>query len=126
MNPAEADTVQDTPVATAPSATRMIALGSAALTEGFRLLGVETYADATADVLETLLAGLVREQQKALVFLEHDLARSHGEWLQRVRAEGGRIIIAEIPPLQAPGDYHPQVEDVVRSILGEQALEPRT
>lgn len=106
-------------------ATRMIALGSAALTEGFSLIGIETLADATAEQLENLLADLVRRQEKALVFLEHDLARSQGPWLRRVREEGGRVVIAEVPPLHAPEDYHPQVEDVVRAILGAQALEPK-
>ncbi len=105
--------------------TRMIALGSAALTEGFGMIGMETIPDATVEALETLLAELVRRQQKALVFLEHHLAHSDGAWLKRVRAEGGRIVVAEIPPLHAPEDYHPQVEDVVRSILGAQALELR-
>jgi vacuolar-type H+-ATPase subunit F/Vma7 len=109
---------------TTPPATRMIVLGSAALAEGFGLIGVETYPDATPETLEELLAGLLKRQEKALVFLEHDLARSEGPWLKRVREEGGRIVIAEIPPLHAPEDYHPQVEDVVRSILGSQALEP--
>ena len=106
-------------------ATRMIALGSAALTEGFSLIGIETLADATPEQLENLLADLVRRREKALVFLEHDLARSQGRWLRHVREEGGRIVIAEVPPLHAPGDYHPQVEDVVRAILGAQALEPK-
>ncbi|MHB8622660.1 MAG: V-type ATP synthase subunit F [Sulfuricaulis sp.] len=106
------------------SPTRMIVLGSAALAEGFGLIGVETYPDATPETLEVLLAGLFRRQEKALVFLEHDLARSEGPWLKRVREEGGRIVIAEIPPLHAPEAYHPQVEDIVRSILGSQALEP--
>lgn len=110
---------------TSATPTRMIALGSAALTEGFSMIGVETVPDATVEALETLLSELVRHQQKALVFLEHHLARSGGPWLRRVRAEGGRIVVAEIPPLHAPEDYHPQVEDVVRSILGAQALEPR-
>lgn len=106
-------------------ATRMIALGSAALTEGFSLIGIETLADATPEQLENLLADLVRRQEKALVFLEHSLARSQGPWLRHVREEGGRIVIAEVPPLHTPGDYHPQVEDVVRAILGAQALEPK-
>lgn len=117
-----AGTVQETAEATA-TPTRIIALGSAALTEGFGLIGVETLPDATAEQLETLLADLVRRKEKALVFLEHNLARSGGQWLRHVREEGGRIVITEIPPLHAPGDYHPQVEDVVRAILGAQALE---
>ncbi len=106
--------------------TRMIAVGSAALTEGFSMIGVETIPDATVEALEALLADLVRRQEKALVFIEHDLARSGGPWLRRVRAEGGRIVVAEIPPLHAPEEYHPQVEDVVRGILGAQALDPRS
>lgn len=68
----------------------------------------------------------MREQQKALVFLEHDLAREPGPWLRRVRAEGGRIVVAEIPPLHAPQAYHSAVEDLVRAVLGPQALEPRS
>ncbi len=110
---------------TAVSATRIIALGSAALTDGFTLIGVETLPDATTEQLETLLADLVRRKEKALVFLEHSLARSNGPWLRHVREEGGRIVIAEVPPLHTPGEYHPQVEDVVRAILGAQALEPK-
>jgi vacuolar-type H+-ATPase subunit F/Vma7 len=106
-------------------ATRMIALGSAALTEGFSLIGIETVADATAEQLEDLLADLIRRQEKALIFLEHRLARSQGPWLRHVREEGGRIVIAEVPPLHTPGEYRPQVEDVVRAILGAQALEPK-
>lgn len=106
-------------------ATRIIALGGAALMEGFALIGVETIPDATPEKLEELLAQLVRSEERALLFLEHPLARSRGAWLKRVRAEGGRIVITEIPPLHAPADYHPPVEDVLRSILGPDALEPR-
>lgn len=108
---------------TAATPTRIIALGSAALTEGFNLIGVETLPDATAEQLENLLADIVRHKQKALVFLEHNLARSQGPWLRHVREEGARVVIAEVPPLHAPEEYHPQVEDVVRAILGAQALE---
>ena len=110
----------------AATPTRIIALGSAALTEGFGLIGVETFPDATAEQLEGLLAELVRNREKALVFLEHNLARSEGKWLQHVREEGGRVVIAEVPPLHTPEEYHPQVEDLVRAILGAQALESRT
>lgn len=108
---------------TAATPTRILALGSAALIEGFSLIGVETLPDATAEQLETLLADIVRKKEKALVFLEHSLARSEGPWLRHVREEGGRVVIAEVPPLHAPEEYHPQVEDVVRAILGAQALE---
>lgn len=110
---------------TPAGATRMIAIGGRALMEGFGLLGVETLPDPAPERVEELLADLVRSQQKALIFLEHELARDPGPWLKRVRAEGGRIVVAEIPPLHAPEAYHSAVEEVVRAILGSQALEPR-
>ncbi len=101
----------------------MIVLGSAQLTDGFRLIGLETYPDATPATVEKLLQHLVATDATALILLEHALARERGEWLQRVRHEGGRIIITEIPPLHAPGSYQPAVDDLVRSALGPSALE---
>lgn len=103
--------------------TRIIAMGSAALAEGFALIGVETHANATPEELESLLASLVKGQEKALLFIEHDLARSAGPWLRRVRDQGGHIVAVEIPRLHAPRDYHPLVEDLVKSVLGPSALE---
>lgn len=103
--------------------TRLIAMGQAALMEGFSLIGLETYPNATPETLEKVLAELVRGEHKALIFLEHDLARSGGHWLGRVREEGGRIVVTEIPPLNAPGSYEPEVDRLVRAILGPGALE---
>jgi vacuolar-type H+-ATPase subunit F/Vma7 len=101
----------------------MIVLGSAQLADGFRLIGLETYPDATPDTVEKLLQHLVATDATALIFLEHALARGAGAWLQRVRNEAGRIIITEIPPLHAPGSYQPAVDDLVKSALGPSALE---
>lgn len=111
--------------ATSSTTTRMIALGSAALTGGFNLIGFETVADASPQSLEQLLAELFTSRQKALVLVEEGLARSNGPWLRRVRNEGGRIVVVEVPPLQAPADYRPPVEALVESILGPSALEER-
>lgn len=102
---------------------RMLALGSAPLVEGFALIGFEAYPDATASQLERLLAELYRTNSTALVLVEHNLAQQGGEWFTRVRSEGGRIVISDVPPLNAPADYHPAVEDLVAEILGKQALE---
>jgi vacuolar-type H+-ATPase subunit F/Vma7 len=112
--------------AAGPPPTRTIALGSAALTDGFRLIGIETVPDATPATLEDLLAQLVRNNERALLFVEDPLARSNGPWLRRVREEGGAIVITEVPSLHAPQEYHPLVEDLVRSVLGPDALEPRS
>ena len=105
-----------------PEKTRLIAMGSAALVEGFSLIGFETHPNATPEELEAVLKELVRKQHKALVILEHPLACSDTAMLTRVRAEGGRIVVAEIPPLHTPNDYHPQVEELVQRLLGPSAL----
>jgi vacuolar-type H+-ATPase subunit F/Vma7 len=106
-----------------PAATRMIAMGAAPLMEGFALVGFETYPDADATQLESVLERLVRNAETALVFLEQPLAHGSGPWLARVRQEGGRIVITELPQLQHPAAYHPAVEDLVTAILGPTALD---
>ncbi len=109
-----------------PVATRMIALGSAPLMEGFALIGFETHPDADAATLERVLEALVHENARALVLLEQHLARTNGPWLTRLRESGGQVVITEIPALHEPAAYHPPVEDLVRAILGPAALEDRT
>jgi vacuolar-type H+-ATPase subunit F/Vma7 len=105
---------------------RVIALGGAALMQGFSLLGAETFKDATKDDVEQVLAELVRSQDQALVFVENTLVTASGHYLDRVRREGGRIIVSEIPPLDAPADYRPPVEALVVRVVGASALEERT
>ena len=102
--------------------TRMIAMGSAALTQGFAMIGVETWADATEVQLDEVLSSLLQTNQNALVLLEPYLARCSCSSLSKVRNEGGRIVVTEIPPLEMPEDYHPEVEDLVFSVLGPDAL----
>ncbi len=107
-------------------ATRLIAMGSPELTLGFGLIGFETFPGATETELDKLLDGLVERRERALLLLEPGLARSGSATLERVRNSGGRIIVAEVPSLNAPGDYHPEVEDLVVSVLGAGALERAT
>lgn len=101
---------------------RLIVLGSAGLAGGFSLIGAEVHADADAAAVETVLEQLVKRGDEALVLLETHLAHSGGYWLNRLRNEGGRIVITELPPLPAPHDYAPAVDDVVRAVLGLDAL----
>ena len=101
---------------------RLVVLGSAGLTEGFALIGAEVYPDADHSRVEEVLAQLVKDGSEALVLLESGLAHSGGTWLNRLRNEGGRIVVTELPPLAAPHDYAPAVDDVVRAILGPEAL----
>ncbi len=102
---------------------RLIVMGSAGLVEGFRLIGAETYADADPDTVETVLAQLARDGEEALVLLETRLAHQGGPWLDRLRNEGGQIVITELPPLSAPHAYAPAVDDMVRTVLGAEALQ---
>ncbi len=102
------------------AATRIIALGSAPLMDGFRLAGVEVIPDATADRLEALLKTLVSSREKALVLVEDGLADEPGPWLERVRAEGGRIVVVQVPSLARAGEYHSDVDRLIRG-TGEPA-----
>lgn len=102
----------------APTPTRLIAMGSAPLMQGFGLIGLETHPDATEEEVERVLSGLVASGEKALIFLEHHLADSRGRWLDWVRNQEPRIVVTEIPPLSAPHAYAPAVDRLVQSILG--------
>lgn len=106
----------------APAGGRLVVLGSSGLTDGFSLIGAEVYPDADSDRVEEVLGKLVKEGSEALVLLETHLAHAGGHWLNRLRNEGGRIVVTELPPLNAPHDYAPAVDDVVQAVLGPEAL----
>lgn len=102
------------------AATRLIAAGSAPLMDGFRLAGVEVLPNAGADELEALLKTLVEGKEKALVLIEAGLADEPGPWLQRVRAEGGRIVVVQVPSLSGAGSFHSDVDRLI-GLSGAQA-----
>ena len=105
-----------------PNTTRIIAMGSALLMEGFALVGLETWPDAQPADVEALIEELLRERQPAVVLLESELM--HGA--ESARADAGRgserIIITEIPPLLAPQENRPAVERLIMEMLGPGAL----
>ncbi len=103
--------------------TRMIAMGSVALTQGFALVGFETWPGADPSTVARVLDELMDDNQRALVLLEPDLARCDCPQLRRARADSDRIVVVEVPPLDAPDSYHPLIEDLVTSVLGANALE---
>lgn len=102
---------------------RLIALGSAGLMEGFELIGFETIADPTPELVEELFQQLLLKQEAALVVIEHRLAENPGRHLLRAQQEGGRIVITEIPEIHMSHGYHSRVENLVQSTLGASALE---
>ncbi len=117
--PAAAEPRQETLIAPA----RMIALGSAALMEGFALIGFETHVDPAPEEIDRLMRDLLRTQQSALVVIEQRLAANPGRHLLRAQNEGGRIVITEVPELRLPENYHSRVETLVQQALGAAALE---
>jgi vacuolar-type H+-ATPase subunit F/Vma7 len=102
---------------------RLIMMGSDELCEGFALLGFETFPNATTKNVEELLSELVKNQEKALVFLENNLSQQPGAAFLHARSESDRIIITEIPSLNAPNTYRPSVEILIARILGTAALD---
>ncbi len=106
----------------ASGTARLVVIGSAGLADGFSLIGAEIHADADSAKVEEVLGQLVKSGDEALVLLETHLAHAGGHWLDRLRNEGGRIVVTELPPLAAPYDYAPAVDDVVRAVLGPEAL----
>ena len=101
---------------------RLVVFASAELTDGFGLIGAEVHPDADQERVEAVLAQLVKDGSAALVLLESRLSQPAGPWLTRLRNEGGRIVVTELPPLPAPHDYAPAVDEVVRAVLGPEAL----
>jgi vacuolar-type H+-ATPase subunit F/Vma7 len=122
-NDAQAASKGKPPVAAAPA--RMIALGSAALMEGFALIGFEIHIDPLPEDIERLMQELLRDRQSALVVIEHGLANNPGRHLARAQNEGGRIVVTEVPGLRLPENYHTRVETLVQEVLGASALEAK-
>ena len=102
---------------------KIIALGSAALMDGFALLGIETHADLAPAEIDELLSGLVRRRERALIYLQQDLMTDDIPMIRQLRSQGGAILICEIPSLQDAGDYRPQVDHLIKRVLGASVLE---
>jgi vacuolar-type H+-ATPase subunit F/Vma7 len=102
---------------------KIIAIGNAALMDGFALLGIKTYADASAEEINAVLTELVRNRERALVYLQQNLMSAGIPMVQQLRTRGGLILICEIPDLHTPEDYQPEVEKLIGRVLGSSVLE---
>ena len=98
--------------------SRLYFLGDAALANGFHLAGFEVFSDAGVDTLEKLLHGLRDKRTPALVILDYELAESDSDILREVRAEGGRILITQVPPLNQPDELHSGIDARIDQLLG--------
>ena len=81
---------------------RLIAVGGAALVQGFALLGAETYEDATGEDLERVLADVLRGRDQALIFVERGLAGRGRRNPPPGRRGGGSPTSRRIPPRTRP------------------------
>ena len=105
------------------SRARLLFFGERALTEGFGLIGFETFPDATVEQLDHVLMDLLQTRGTALVLLDQRVARLGSRMLPRVRKEGGRILVTEVPSLRSPENYHSEIDDQVSALLGGGSLE---
>ena len=105
-----------------PDKTRIIAMGSALLMEGFALVGVETWPDAEPTDVRSLIDELLRERKPAVILLASELMREAGAAQAGVGSGSEHIIVAEIPSLQAAQGDRPAVERLIREMLGPGAL----
>lgn len=99
-------------------ATRMLFLGDATLGDGFRLIGFETWVDPTVEQLDRILQELIEQRCKAFVVLDSRRSRAPSPALQRIRAEGGRIVVTEVPPLNAAAGFSSLTDEHIRQLLG--------
>jgi vacuolar-type H+-ATPase subunit F/Vma7 len=98
--------------------TRMLFLGDTVLSDGFQLIGFETLPDPSVGEMDRVLQQLLDEKCNAFVVLDTRLSASDSKVLQRIRGEGGRIIVTEVPPLNSPDCFHCEIDEQVRILLG--------
>lgn len=110
----------DAPHDSSPPA-RMLFLGEQALTDGFQLIGFETYANPNSQQIEQLLSELITQRVKAFVVLGSREAESDSPSLKRIQAEGGHIVVTQVPPLNNPEHFHSETDDKVQALLGDAA-----
>ncbi len=103
--------------------TRMIFMGDPALTDGFKLIGFETWSNPSTEELNWVLEDLVQSQQKAFVIVDRQLVERNSPMLRRLRLEGGRVVITQIPPLNDPDCFNCEIDDQVKGLLGASILE---
>jgi vacuolar-type H+-ATPase subunit F/Vma7 len=105
--------------------TRLIFMGEAALTEGFRLIGFETWPDASERELDQVLGDLLKSRARAFLVLDDSLSQCCSVRLRQVRSEGGRIVVTEVPRLREPQEFRGAIDAQVRTLLGGQDLDRR-
>ena len=102
--------------------TRMIFIGSPALTDGFRLVGFETLTDPDVQKVDALISELLATRQNAFLVVEQTPNQVDSPLLQQVRKEGGRIVLAEVPTLQDPSCIYCDLDRQIDKLMGNSPL----
>ena len=100
-----------------PGRTRMIFMGEAPLADGFRLIGFETWPDPSVDQVERLVRELSAQRENAFLVIDQSLAAANLPSIQRIRKEGGHIVISAVPPLNNPDAFRPLIDDRLRTLF---------
>jgi vacuolar-type H+-ATPase subunit F/Vma7 len=98
--------------------TRMIFIGSAALTDGFRLIGFETLVSPGLAEIDSLIVGLLERRENAFLVVEQREEYGSSRMLQQVRSEGGRIVLSEVPSLHDPSCFHCELDKQIERLMG--------
>ncbi|MBP6809225.1 MAG: ATPase [Chromatiaceae bacterium] len=101
--------------------TRMLFLGDESLADGFRMIGFETHPDPSHEEVDQLFQDLIRRGDKAFAIVEETLMRAKIPGLERVRAEGGRIVVTAVPRLKGPHRLASDVADRLDAMFGKAA-----
>jgi vacuolar-type H+-ATPase subunit F/Vma7 len=103
--------------------TRMLFMGDDSLADGFRLIGFETFPNPEPAEVDKLFRSLVKNGERAFVIVDNGLMNTDIPSLQRVRAEGGRIIVAAVPRLHEAPRLASDVADRLSAMFGS-AIQP--
>jgi vacuolar-type H+-ATPase subunit F/Vma7 len=104
--------------AESPTITRILFLGADSLADGFRLIGFETYPNPSPEDVDQLFRDLRTSRDKAFVVVDDDVMRSGAANLERVRREGGRVVVVSVPPLAGPVVLESEVADRLAAMFG--------
>jgi len=101
------------------SSTRMLFFGDAALTDSFQLIGFETWADPATEELNSVLEELLESKRNAFIILDSRLSAIGSLTLDRVRKEGGHILISEVPALNDPDGFRCSIDSQINTLMGK-------
>lgn len=105
--------------------TRMLFLGDDSLADGFRLIGFETFPNPSPEEADRVFRDLQRGRGNAFVIVDDRIMQSDIPGLRQVRKEGGRIVVAAVPPLKEPSRLASDVADRLAAMFGSSNLKAR-